>query len=575
MDSLLAFSPSRDLLAEAAPDGRLQLWDSRTSELRQQLLTSAHLTLRATCLAWHEPKGAAPLVAVGFDNGCLLVWDLARGELAHELKGHTQPVLDVLFAGASGGAANTLYSSGADRQVCVWSAATGDLLNTTKAGKVAVHRLALSPDGAYMLLCGSAMRLVRLQGWKRVSRLAGHAEPVRHVSFSPDGKYALSSSGDRHFTLWSVSYSTLATADHLDQSIGSVALDASVVGLGFHSAKGDSLSFFVLSADGQLGVWIISASGLAPSSKARKGRSTSAPQITITTQPSCTVAVAADPSISASLDPQRISCAAFSAENEIIAAYGSAGRPAFMRVAYILPNGNVKSNVSLPRVENGALAKVTEQGSSTKGKAKRSREELPQQLGAMDMALPSASLRQRSGTLDHESTPLPPEAAAAIAALESEAAAAAAAEKEEAKGRTSFGDRLASIGSVRSDLHEGQEQAGSRKKPTASSQVALLVQALQNGDHVMLDQALQVQDAHVISSTVARLPVTSVLPFMQAVLQRIQGKPARVATLASWLRALLSTHAAYLMSCSQVTCRCRCTRFPSLPLTRFLSQMHT
>jgi hypothetical protein len=61
-----------------------------------------------------------------------------------------------------------------------------------------------------------------------------------------------------------------------------------------------------------------------------------------------------------------------------------------------------------------------------------------------------------------------------------------------------------------------------------------------------------VQDAHVISATVARLPVTSVLPFMQAVLQRIHGKPARVATLASWLRALLSTHAAYLMSCSQV-----------------------
>lgn len=64
----------------------------------------------------------------------------------------------------------------------------------------------------------------------------------------------------------------------------------------------------------------------------------------------------------------------------------------------------------------------------------------------------------------------------------------------------------------------------------------------------MLDQALQIQDAATVTSTVARLPMPSVLPFMQAVLTRVHGRPARVATLASWLRALLAQHAAHLMA---------------------------
>ena len=74
----------------------------------------------------------------------------------------------------------------------------------------------------------------------------------------------------------------------------------------------------------------------------------------------------------------------------------------------------------------------------------------------------------------------------------------------------------------------GSATAPNRRKPTAASQVATLIQALQNGDAGVLDEVLLVQDAGTIASTVARLPMTSVLPFLEAVLQRVQGKPARV-----------------------------------------------
>jgi len=550
---LLIFSPSREVLAEASPDGRLQLWDTATSTLRQQLVRNSHLTVRATCVAWHDHVGGPTLLAVGCDNGSILVWDVARGELAHELKGHAQPVLDVLFESSSGGTGDTLYSSSADRQVCSWSATTGALLNSAKAGKVAVHRLALAPDGAHMLLGGSAMRLVRLRGWKRVSRLAGHAEPVQCVSFSPGGRYVLSSSGDRHLTLWSVSYSASAAADPQDQSVCSIALDAAVAQLGFHPSEDDSsLSFFALTADGRLGVWAVPASMLAPVKKPRKGKPAAAQRLAA--QPDCLVTVATEDGQRAQTDSQRIFAAAFSAERELVAAYGSRARPHFARVSYTLPNGDFKPTVSLPRVGNGLLAAAADLGPDGKARAKRGRTEPPQQLGAMDMALPSGmSARQRVVAEDDNLPLLPAAATAALAAQQTEAAAAAAAEVAAAGESASFGERLAGMGGGGEEAVGPAKGPGDRqRKPTASSQVSLLVQALQNGDHVMLDQALQVQDAHVISATVARLPVTSVLPFMQAVLQRIQGKPARVATLASWLRALLSTHAAYLMSCSQL-----------------------
>ena len=90
---------------------------------------------------------------------------------------------------------------------------------------------------------------------------------------------------------------------------------------------------------------------------------------------------------------------------------------------------------------------------------------------------------------------------------------------------------------------------GKRRRPSAASQVVMLAQSLQNGDVQMLDEVLQVQDAQTVMNTVARLPVTAVLPFLEAILQRIQGKPSRVAALATWLRALLAQHAAYLMAC--------------------------
>ena len=165
---LHAFSSSSgrpELLVTASADGRINLWDAVTSTLRQQLTRPAHLAARWTCVAWQPPRVAggkgkqqqmAPgLLAFGTDTGQLVVWDVQRGEIVHELEAHSQRVLGVAFDGVG-----VLLSCGEDKQVSSWSVESGEQLGSFKAGKAAVHRLALSADGATCLLGGTTISLI-------------------------------------------------------------------------------------------------------------------------------------------------------------------------------------------------------------------------------------------------------------------------------------------------------------------------------------------------------------------------------------------------------------------------------
>ena len=144
-----------ELLVTVSSDGRVNLWDTVTSTLRLLLVRPQHLALRWTCVAWQVPrltgsgksKAAAPgLLALGSDSGLVVVWDVQRGEVVHELEAHSLAVHDVVFD--SGGA---LLSCGDDRLIKSWSCESGEQLDVLKAGKAAVHRLALSSDDTHVL----------------------------------------------------------------------------------------------------------------------------------------------------------------------------------------------------------------------------------------------------------------------------------------------------------------------------------------------------------------------------------------------------------------------------------------
>ncbi len=78
---------------------------------------------------------------------------------------------------------------------------------------------------------------------------------------------------------------------------------------------------------------------------------------------------------------------------------------------------------------------------------------------------------------------------------------------------------------------------------------AILAQSLQNGDSQMLEAALCVsssQHASVLQISLAKLPIPSVLPLLEAIVSRMTSKPRRSLHLMPWLRNLLLCHATYL-----------------------------
>ena len=153
--------------ATVSTDGRLSIWDTAASKLSNAFARPTHLTVRWTCCAWRAGgEGAPGMLALGADTGVVVVWDIARGEIVHELRGHTQAVHDVLFRDSASGL--QLLTTGEDRLVVCWNMSNGDQVGSHKTGKAAVHRLALTSSSSHVMLGSSMLKLVTADEWKRV-----------------------------------------------------------------------------------------------------------------------------------------------------------------------------------------------------------------------------------------------------------------------------------------------------------------------------------------------------------------------------------------------------------------------
>jgi WD40 repeat protein/uncharacterized caspase-like protein len=100
----------------------------------------------------------------------------------------------------------TLASTGEDKTIKLWDAATGVELRTIPAHTDEVNAIAISPDGK-TLASGSTDHTIKLwdiASGTELKTLTGHELPVNSVAFSPDGKLLASGSFDKTIKLWDV-----------------------------------------------------------------------------------------------------------------------------------------------------------------------------------------------------------------------------------------------------------------------------------------------------------------------------------------------------------------------------------
>jgi U3 small nucleolar RNA-associated protein 5 len=135
-----------------------------------------------------SPEG---LVALGAENGTIVVFSLSMGEVTFKLggpgsaDGHSGTIHHLVFNEQ----ATILYSCSQDKTVIEWDLKTGAVLHRYKGGKTGVTCLCLSPDGSRLLSAGTSLKMWDLSSKKVLRKFAGHSTSVTCLAFSPDGAF--------------------------------------------------------------------------------------------------------------------------------------------------------------------------------------------------------------------------------------------------------------------------------------------------------------------------------------------------------------------------------------------------
>jgi WD40 repeat protein/serine/threonine protein kinase len=190
---VLRFCASRGVLALAASDDAIEIWD--ISAKRPLASLSGH-EAPVVCLAF-SPDGGT--VASGSEDQSVRLWDSGTGKSRSRLRGHSATVNFVAFSGDGA----KLASASLDGTVRLWEADGTRLLQSFDHGGP-VRTAAFSLDGA-LLASGDAGGTVKL--WSAATgeehrSFQAHAGGVSCLSFSPDGSILASSGGDGAVKLW-------------------------------------------------------------------------------------------------------------------------------------------------------------------------------------------------------------------------------------------------------------------------------------------------------------------------------------------------------------------------------------
>ncbi|MEV6114132.1 TIR domain-containing protein [Streptomyces sp. NPDC052109] len=181
----ISYSPDGELLAVGSEDGGVLVADVATG---LPLRTLQGHTGRVYAVKFRER-----VLATGSADGTVRLWDPVSGRCLRRLEIHPKGVWPVVLD-----AEGLLLATGdADGVVTVWDTASGAALHRLPGHTGPVYTVAFAPDDA-TLVTGDATAVVRL--WdlttgRLAGELPGHRNAVYRARFSPDG--TLLATGDR------------------------------------------------------------------------------------------------------------------------------------------------------------------------------------------------------------------------------------------------------------------------------------------------------------------------------------------------------------------------------------------
>jgi WD40 repeat protein len=140
------------------------------------------------------------LLAMGYDDGRVGIWDARTWSKLTVLRGHSQPVLALAFSPDG----QLLATASADTTVRLWPTdfSSEPAILTGDAG--GVYALAFAPDGNTLAVgtVDGVLKFWNVRARREVATLKAHGSIVSSIAFSPNGRMLATIGVDQTMRLW-------------------------------------------------------------------------------------------------------------------------------------------------------------------------------------------------------------------------------------------------------------------------------------------------------------------------------------------------------------------------------------
>ncbi|MER7544229.1 TIR domain-containing protein [Spirillospora sp. NPDC127506] len=196
----LAYSPGGSVVAVGSEDGGVLVCDAVTGT---PLRTLQGHTDRAYAVAFDS---GGNLLASGSADGTVRVWDLATGHAAHVLAVHPEGVWPVVLGGRAPSGGDLLAAGAADGAIRVWDTASGALLHELSGHTAPVYTAVFDTAGSLMVTgdAGGTLRVWDLAAGALRRELTGHRGAVFRAVFHPDGSVLAAGDEAGVVRLWDI-----------------------------------------------------------------------------------------------------------------------------------------------------------------------------------------------------------------------------------------------------------------------------------------------------------------------------------------------------------------------------------